>query len=198
MRTETVTYQIFSLGDLSPEARARAYRKWLNDEPEYGWNAENKQTLNAFCDLLGIRCNKWEYDGYSYSFSWYSPYEDTIENLHGARLAAYLHNNFGSHLFVPKIYYKGRRRRRSRLFCTTECPLTGYYMDNMILDPIYCFFTHPDDTTFYDLIECCLDTFFRACRDDARYCRSEEYFAELAESNAWEYLASGTAYHLIN
>ncbi|MFR6635602.1 MAG: hypothetical protein ACLUQ6_13880 [Alistipes onderdonkii] len=43
----------------------------------------------------------------------------------------------------------------------------------MILDPIYCFFTHPDDTTFYDLIECCLDTFFRACRDDARYCRSE-------------------------
>lgn len=32
-------------------------------------------------------------------------------------------------------------------------------MDNMILDPIYCFFTHPDDTTFYDLIECCLDTF---------------------------------------
>ena len=134
MRTETVTYQIFSLGELSPEARARAYRKWLNDEPEYGWNAENKQTLNAFCDLLGIRCNKWEYDGYSYSFSWYSPYEDTIENLHGARLAAYLHNNFGSHLFVPKIYYKGRRRRRSRLFCTTECPLTGYYMDNMILD----------------------------------------------------------------
>ena len=120
MRTETVTYQIFSLGELSPEARARAYRKWLNDEPEYGWNAENKQTLNAFCDLLGIRCNKWEYDGYSYSFSWYSPYEDTIENLHGARLAAYLHNNFGSHLFVPKIYYKGRRRRRSRLFCTTE------------------------------------------------------------------------------
>ena len=85
MRTETVTYQIFSLGELSPEARARAYRKWLNDEPEYGWNAENKQTLNAFCDLLGIRCNKWEYDGYSYSFSWYSPYEDTIENLHGAR-----------------------------------------------------------------------------------------------------------------
>lgn len=69
MRTETVTYQIFSLGELSPEARARAYRKWLNDEPEYGWNAENKQTLNAFCDLLGIRCNKWEYDGYSYSFS---------------------------------------------------------------------------------------------------------------------------------
>lgn len=65
MRTETVTYQIFSLGELSPEARARAYRKWLNDEPEYGWNAENKQTLNAFCDLLGIRCNKWEYDGYS-------------------------------------------------------------------------------------------------------------------------------------
>ena len=47
MRTETVTYQIFSLGELSPEARARAYRKWLNDEPEYGWNAENKQTLNA-------------------------------------------------------------------------------------------------------------------------------------------------------
>ena len=77
MRTETVTYQIFSLGELSPEARARAYRKWLNDEPEYGWNAENKQTLNAFCDLLGIRCNKWEYDGYSYSFSCYSPYEDT-------------------------------------------------------------------------------------------------------------------------
>ena len=105
----------------------------------------------------------------TYSFSWYSPYEDTIENLHGARLAAYLHNNFGSHLFVPKIYYKGRRRRRSRLFCTTECPLTGYYMDKMILDPIYCFFTHPDNTTFYDLIECCSGHLFRACRDDARY-----------------------------
>lgn len=89
MRTETVTYQIFSLGELSPEARARAYRKWLNDEPEYGWNAENKQTLNAFCDLLGIRCNKWEYDGYSYSFSWYSPYEDTYSDCHMHSISAH-------------------------------------------------------------------------------------------------------------
>ena len=57
MRTETVTYQIFSLGELSPEARARAYRKWLYVEPEYGWIAEYIQMLIAFCVLLGIRCN---------------------------------------------------------------------------------------------------------------------------------------------
>ena len=106
--------------------------------------------------------NKWEYDGYSYSFGWYSPYEDTIENLHGARLAAYLHNNFGSHSVSPrKSTTKGEDAAEAAYSVRRECRLDRVLYGQY--DPrsdILLLLAHPDEPTFYDLIECCLDTLF--------------------------------------
>lgn len=49
MHTETVT--IYSYSELSEEAKATAYKAW---EPDYAFEADNRRTLEAFCDAFGI------------------------------------------------------------------------------------------------------------------------------------------------
>lgn len=49
MHTETIT--IYSYSELSEEAKATAYKAW---EPDYAFDADNRRTLDAFCDAFGI------------------------------------------------------------------------------------------------------------------------------------------------
>lgn len=48
MHTETVT--IYSYSELSEEAKTTAYKAW---EPDYAFEADNRRTLDAFCDAFG-------------------------------------------------------------------------------------------------------------------------------------------------
>lgn len=76
-------------------------------------------------------------------------------------------NNHWNDLYTPKYFWKGTKGRKSRIFVDACCPLTGYYIDNRILDPIYQFLKSPtENITFDSLMNECLDSFFRACRDD--------------------------------
>ncbi len=94
--------------------------------------------------------------------------EILYDSLSGWRLMAYLMNNHWNDLYTPKYFWKGMKGRKSRIFVDT-CPLTGYYIDNDILDPIYKFLKSPTgNVTFDNLMNNCLDSFFRACRDDMR------------------------------
>ena len=63
------------------------------------------------------------------------------------------------------------------------------------LKPIYDFLKAPDDTTLYELMDRCLDGFFKACRDDMEYQFSEEAFAESCEANDYEFLSDGTRFN---
>ena len=47
MHTETVT--IYSYSELSEEAKTTAYKAW---EPDYAFEADNRRTLDAFCDAF--------------------------------------------------------------------------------------------------------------------------------------------------
>ena len=101
MRTETIT--IYSYSELSEEAKASAYKAW---EPDYAFEADNRRTLDAFCDAFGIKI----YDSYFDSFQWRAKNEGD-EEITGEELKEYIRHRLS--LFEP----------------------TGYYLDEAILGP---------------------------------------------------------------
>ena len=46
MRTETRTYTLYQITELSEEAKEKAHNEWLYSRYFYGWTDE---TLDAFC-----------------------------------------------------------------------------------------------------------------------------------------------------
>lgn len=198
MRTITKTYNIFLLAELSTAARETAYSEWLSTF-EYSWSSDNRNTLDAFERIFNIKVTNWSYDACEYSYRFTSQYSAEEEELSGIRLLKYLVNNYWHTLFKPKAYYlKGnyKKRRKSRVFTDNCCVLTGYCADEDILRPIYDFLKAPDTrTTLYDLMDKCLDSFFKSCRDDMEFQCSEESFEESCAANDYEFLGNGKMYN---
>ena len=51
------------------------------------------------------------------------------------------------------------------------------------------------NVTFDNLMNKCLDSFFRACRDDMENTQTLEYFMEESNANGWEYLSDGKLFN---
>lgn len=86
--------------------------------------------------------------------------------------------------------------RASRVFVSTDCPLTGYCADFAILDPIYKFLKNPtEEITYHDLMNSCLDNFFKMCCRDVESTETMEYFIDESLANEWEYLEDGTLFN---
>ena len=83
MRTETRTYTLYRITELSGEAKEKAHNEWLCNRYFYGWTHENRQTLNTFCERFGIVCRNWRYDACNYSYDYRSRQEDCIDRLNG-------------------------------------------------------------------------------------------------------------------
>lgn len=191
MRTITRTYEVYPLAELTANAQQEAYYDWLNTY-DYGWGSDNRETLDAFCKVFGVICTNWGYDAYTYNFSYLTNHPGTIEELAGQRLATYITNNYWYALYPAKTYWKNSKKRKSRIFKDSSCPLTGYCFDDDILQPVYDFLRKPEETTdFMTLINRCLDHFFAVCRDDMADRESKDNFNEESELNEWEYLANG-------
>jgi len=121
-----------------------------------------------------------------------------VQDMAGIRLATYIINNYGYGLYKPKNYYSRdcKKKRQSRILTDNSCVLTGYYVDEEILEPIYTFLKYPDcHTTFRLLIRKCLNNFFEACSNDMEEYQSEERFKEESQANEWEYLSDGTLFN---
>lgn len=187
-----VEIKVYSIDELSREAQENAYNNWINN-CIYPWSYENANTLKCFCDKFYVDCYNWEYDcscsSYNYRFinglfnadCFYCDTEEIAENLKGVRLYKYLQNNF------------------SDILNNRDCVFTGYYMDYVILEPIYEFYDDFNsenyckykDYDFNSLINDCLSRFFYGCVDDYSYCSSFEYFIEESQLNEWEYTLNG-------
>ncbi|MDD7291720.1 MAG: hypothetical protein PUG86_07940 [Veillonella caviae] len=196
MRTETRTYEVYNFHELTREAQAKAHSHWA-EHYDYAWDRENRATLQAFERIFNIKAERWSYDSCTYTYRFTSYYSGEEDNLKGARLLKYLVNNYWNDLYIPKTYWSRnyKKKRKSRVFVTNDCVLTGYYMDDEILQPIYDFLKSPDNTTLYELMDKCLNGFFRACRDDMEHQLSEEAFAESCEYNEFEFLSDGTLFN---
>ena len=196
MRTIHQTFTLFTLEELEDEALQRAYSDWLARGYDYPFASDNCNTLEAFCNLFRIVYTNYSYDSNRYNYSYHTEWDDSIISLSGIRLSTYLYNNYYSALFQPKTYWTkdNKKKRKSRISFTSDCPLTGFVMDDIMLQPIYEFMKHPDNRTFGNLIKECMEAFFFSCHTDCEYCTSEDYFKEESAQQNWEYLADGTFY----
>lgn len=196
MRKVKREYTLYKIDELDENARQSAYNEWLNHFDDFDLS-DNENTLNAFLEVFyGIEVRSWSYDTCEYDYTMRSRYDEDIECLSGERLLSYLYNNYYDDLFKSKHYYKTfgtvMKTRRSRIFVDNCCVLTGFIRDEDILEPIYRFLEHPNrNTTFLDLMEDCLDSFFSACQKDYEYYSSMEGFESECESNDWEFLEDG-------
>jgi hypothetical protein len=212
---KTITVELFTLAELSEEAKTRAYNDYLNLGFGYSWQSEANETLKAFCKLFNVSLDR---DGDYKSFYNGSEFKD-LANLSGPRLLSYLWNNYGKEIFKPKQYWIcqgtkncvgiGAKKRESKIFITPwNCPLSGYHMDNYILAPLIEYMTgkkenwingklkiervkFPMHTTFEDLLRDCIQEFNQAVNRDYEEAQSFEQFKETSEANEWTYTENG-------
>jgi hypothetical protein len=198
MRTETRTYNVYKVDELSFTAKENAYNRWLAGY-EYPWQSENMATLKAFEGIFNIRVYDWRYDGCTCYYRFTSNYSEEEEELCGVRLLKFIVNNYWHSLFKPKTYWHGKdfnKQRRSRISVTEDCVLTGYCADMDILKPIYDFLKAPDKhTNLHDLMDECIGSFFRFCSRDVEDCTDEEAFEHDCEANGYEFLSDGTLFN---
>jgi len=197
MRQKTIS--VYSFNELSGEAKLNAMAKYM---PDYFWSSDNEKSLREFEKTFPIKIKNYEY-GYRKYISFDFTESEEVESLTGFRLSKYIWNNYGSVLFKGKYYGKlvydvpkskeypiGARhlKRYSRVLKETSCVLTGYHIDDYLLNPIYEFLKKPaDNVNFLDLMESCLNSWLDACERDFEWRQSEEYFAEHCEANNYEF-----------
>lgn len=115
-------------------------------------------TLEAFCTAFGIEVTEYVYDAYHYVLYWDADPE--IKEIRKPELDGYIRHRLS--LFEP----------------------TGFYLDDVILGPAK---QPTEGKVFGDVIEECLTAFFSACCEDVKYTQSQEYFADFAENNEFEF-----------
>lgn len=188
MKTITKTINVYEFSELSDKAKQKAIYDFYQDV-DFAWVDENNDTLKRFCDVFDCRIKR---DGLQLRK------DNTVSDMSGIRLLKYLHNNYYNDLFKPKyLGHVKNKAKYSKCQRDTSCVLTGYYMDEDMLQPIYDFMKKSDEnTTFQDLIDRCLDAFNRAVEQDAEYQQSEEYFEDMCEANGYTFDVNGKMINL--
>lgn len=206
MRHET--RNIYQFNELSEAAKQKAIENYRTTAYQYGynWQDENIDSLKTFCDRLDITLKNYYIGLWGNSYIYYS--YDGLENidtddLKGLRLRTWLINNFLPELKQGKFYttagyydknkkYHYTFRHSNINFEYDNCSLTGYCMDNELIDPILEFIKHPRaETSLTDILDNCFDSFIAAVIADMEDQESDDYISEAIEINDYEFLENG-------
>jgi hypothetical protein len=190
-----INLEVYSIYELSESAKKAAYQNWLDSE-QYAWGMDNEKVLEAFCEIFPINVYQWEYDENSSYFRFEMECEEEITNLSGHRLAKYIWNNYKDFLYKGKYYNKHTGKSRdSKIQLKSYGVLTGYWIDDEIMQPLYNFLNDPNEVMdFFDLMHECLTNFVGACSLDVADYFSEEHFIDICNENEWEFYESGDRY----
>jgi hypothetical protein len=203
---KTVAINLYSVNELDETAKQRAFQDYCGSD-QYFSGDDNKNTLYEFERIFPVKIKSWEYgfcNSYiNFEFDTYEN-EQEIKELSGVRLLKYIINNYYEYLYSPKTFTKigiylvgkeNKKRKSKIIFQKDNSKLTGYYMDEEIIDPIYKYLEKPNKyTSFYDLMNDCLQSWLVACNKDFEYAYSEEAFIEDSEANERLYFESGKLY----
>ena len=191
MREEVI--KIYRFSELDPKVQEKVIEQFQQEDWLYGWQDENNETLKAFEGIFPVKVRNWEYGGGRTDINFKFLIDEEHKNLTGIRLMKYIINNYGRYLWKQKYlkHVKGKARY-SRIQKETDCVLTGYYIDNYILDPIYEFLKKPKEgVTFEDILRDCLWSWVRECERDWGYAYSRENIEEMLEANDYEFTVGG-------
>jgi hypothetical protein len=173
MRTKTLN--IYTYEELTPEAREKACEQYRQAGMDYHWSDEWRDSLKGFSDTFPIRLRTWEVSTHSHTSFNFGMTNDNIEDVKGVRLYKYLQNNYNM-----KDLLSG------------NCPFTGYCGDESFLAPLQAFMKKPDNRTFRELMNDCLENGFSDWQKDMEYQESDDYIADHLIINGYEFEEDGT------
>jgi len=207
MRTETIVRKIYTIDELSDDAKQRAYEDSI-ESFEYFLHGENMASLNAFAGIFNIKIKNYSYGGNNSFIDWsFSGVDDEVVELKGFRLAKYIWNNYRRDLFKGKYFslqskkefnphygvkYGTYKSRHSKILLDNSCVLTGFYIDDDLLKPIYDFLNKPCTHTDMEyLIQDCVNCWLSSVQSDYEDQMSIEAFYDNAQANEWEFYSDG-------
>ena len=204
MRIETITRTIYKWDELTPAAQKYAWENGPDFSDDH--DDEYAATLAAFENAFDIKVYRYNigYPGTTFAFVSAWPATDCPEN-NPLRLARFIWNNYAARISKGKYYSKcscdadGKHTFKHRYSNVTfemdNCPLTGVCIDYDILQPVIdCLHYKRLYNTYDDLMTDCLESFFRAWECEIEYNQSFEHFAEMVETNNYEFLETGEIY----
>ncbi|MEN6565874.1 MAG: hypothetical protein ABFC57_06200 [Veillonellales bacterium] len=196
MRQEIIN--IYKFDELPEPAKVQAIEDFRREMPA-AWTEENRATLEAFCNIFPVQVRDYSYSSCD-GFAWADFIDDDHKNLTGLHLAKHIYNQYFDSITQGKYYSTGGKYidgkytykcRHSKIIVDSSCPLTGYYMDDAILRPVFDFLKKPDNRTFEELIQDCLCAWSTACVQAMADQESDEYIIDAIQANEYEFLESG-------
>lgn len=201
----TEIYKFDELDEAVQERLVRRCAEWHAND----WEGEYRDALRELQKLFDVRCEHWEVDGWSHDYTLYahySPYAklylseaaDSDEGyeygylaLHGNRAMGKCWTEWERKVVKGNWHHVGKHSRYSRVVFgglhDGTCPLTGFWMDDDALDPLWDMMEGKhvaDGMTIAKMIDACFESFFAAWESDIRYRTSEKYFRE-SEMAEW-------------
>lgn len=186
---QTVQIQVYEFNELDEDVRDKIVSRW-RDGDEFFWFDEWMSSLETFADWFGIEIRDCSVGAYGRDYvNFYFKHDDAdfhfdCDESHersetrGIRLFKMLLNQYSASNLLSK-----------------DCPFTGYFGDEILLNPIREFMRRPDKyKTFHQLIEDCIYEWIKAFRDDHNHWLSDECIAEEIEANGHTFLECGTIY----
>lgn len=207
---KTIEIKILTFEELTPGAQQVAIEDYRERQDFWHvWN-EAECTIKSFLEQVPMIKTSHR----SWLEANLNNVDDNIRELKGLRLRNWLVNNF-SFLYKAKFIksfdeHKTHRMIRNKTaqntgkkYCfaysnintTRECNLTGCYMDNEFLDPIYKFIAAPDKfTNFDDIIKDCFSSLEKAINNEIEAMQEDEYIKEEIQANGYEFTEDGKRY----
>lgn len=192
----TIRIKVYNFEELSKEAKKK-FMEWYRDmaiSNGLDWEKENRGSFYTFMALFGGM--KIDRHGDFVCFG-----DGPLWELSGVRLATYLYNNFKFDLYKQKIVNGivtagiATKSRKSNIWVDRSCVMTGYYMDDVILSPIYRFIDYPQTgVTFEYLANDALNEWVKALNREQRYQLSDEYITDAIIANRYEFTRDGNRY----
>ena len=185
----TITDTVYTASELRI-ANPRGFNAALDAHClNYEFLDEASPAIRALCDAAGVALRDWQVDAYGESFLRVAD-SDALD-LSGRRAFAWFENRVLARLRIG--YAAGDRWRLAkygeRAGCVRCCPLTGTYLDHVILDAMHQCIRHGG--TVRDAFNAAADAIAATIREEMAEWSTPDYFIDHADANGYEYYASG-------
>lgn len=183
MRTVTIERTYYSVRELQMHPGGgfgRAFDDYCQQECSWQDTSDEWGSLKALDQHVG-------YDRSGRVYAYGGGLEDTAD-LTGRRAWAWLENSVLAPLRVRwlPIAKRGRYTRPGRV---PDCPFTGYWVDEVLLDSLRD--SLRAGMSVGDAMLALEGVVQKVCDDELDYRTTEEAFIEKAEDEGWEFLADG-------
>jgi len=210
---KTISFNVCTFTELSEEAKKKAIEDNKNKVANIlceSYGDDYECTIKELEEATHTKVKNWK-------VTWYGPYDFQLEldydsqcigeyepelssDIKGKLLYRYVYQHIIHNFIEPKTFYKGDKKRKSRITKISDWPIGGAWtendFDNKLLDYYYHWNTYPEDYSLEDLMKDCWNAFFNQWENEMEYYfNNDDPIIEHMVINEWEFKEDGTLYN---